>query len=394
MMSPIYALVIYEKRYLMKKFLLPLFALLLFIPLNTFAQNPINICINDYYLESDVDPVIDHNRVLVPIRVISENLGAQVEWNQKSKKVRIHFIPKGSQEEEILELTLNRKTLTVLFGGGGETQHHTMDVTPKVINNRVLVPIRFISEFMEKPVHWDQANQTVAIGEAYHPIQKRENLQIQWKGQTFPVRSLQIANRPFVSLPDFSQKMNWTYTIDRETYNFGGGGIGIILRDPSLGKKIIFHSRGTECDGVAIDTKNDYSVNQIYYNREFYIPLDELILGFRWNASYNPDHTLVSLQEKEDNVTYQLFYDLLDPSSSLEEIKYMRIPSKLYTVVYKNNHFVLMPMNRTLESYLNEWDHQIEQGISAYIEDDAHLYGCSVFFLNEENKTIIGIQAN
>ncbi|MDD7362818.1 MAG: copper amine oxidase N-terminal domain-containing protein [Peptoniphilus sp.] len=373
----------------MKKFLLSLFCLLLLLPLPAFAQNPIHLCINDFYVENDVDPIMENNRVLVPIRIVSEYLGAEVEWDQKSQMVWIHSY--GSNEKT-LELTINKKTVKVYSERG--TRIYTMDVKPKIVENRTLVPIRFVSELMDKPVTWDQANQTVAVGDSYHAIQRKGHLKVQWKGRSFPVKFLQIANRPFVSLRDFSEKMNWPYTIDRYTYDYGGGGIGLILTDPILDKKIIFHSRGTECDGVAISASDNYDANQVYYNKEFYIPLDELILGFHWNASYNEDKTQVSLIEKEDGVTYRLFYDLLDPSSSPEEYKYMHVPSTLYTIVYKNNHFTLVPMNRTIEDYTNELYTKIEQGLYSYREDDAHLYGCSVFVLDEENKTITGFQAN
>ena len=42
------------------------------------SLKPIEIYINDVKIESDVPPIIVDNRTLVPVRLVSENLGAEV----------------------------------------------------------------------------------------------------------------------------------------------------------------------------------------------------------------------------------------------------------------------------------------------------------------------------
>lgn len=42
-----------------------------------------------------------------------------------------------------------------------------LDVPPKIINGRTMVPVRFIAETMGLKVDWDAANRTVVIGEGY-----------------------------------------------------------------------------------------------------------------------------------------------------------------------------------------------------------------------------------
>ena len=54
--------------------------LIIFVSLSSFvlaAERPIEIYINEVEVDSDVPPVILNGRTLVPIRVISENLGAK-----------------------------------------------------------------------------------------------------------------------------------------------------------------------------------------------------------------------------------------------------------------------------------------------------------------------------
>jgi len=62
-----------------------------------FAASPIKLIIGGKEIAADVLPQIVNDRVLVPIRVISENLGAKVEWNEKTRTVTVE--PKEKAEE-------------------------------------------------------------------------------------------------------------------------------------------------------------------------------------------------------------------------------------------------------------------------------------------------------
>ncbi len=371
---------------MMKKFL-PLFLLIvLLMPISLSAQKEIKIFINGDYVNTDVAPYIDNERILVPIRVISESLGAKVQWIQKSNKIIIGFHSQNIDRTKYLELTLNQKNVNIL--DGNDYKHFTMDVSPKVINNRVLVPIRFVTELMEQVVSWDQENYTVAIGEDYSPIQKKESLQIQYRNKNFSVKTQSVRNKTLVSLKDLTQGMGWVYSIDRQTYNFGGGGLGIILTDSQLNRKIIFQPRGISCDGIYMNEEDNF-IPHLYVDNDYYVPLKELINGFHINSKYDTTKNLLTLSDNKDKTTYSLLYNLYTRDG-----KYKLVPSKLNHIVYKNNHYVLMPLNKTIEQYWNEKDALINQDAYQFIEDDAHLYEMNVFVLNPENKTITGIQAD
>lgn len=62
---------------------------LLVLPLGAFAagQSNIKVKINDQVLYFDVNPVIDNGRTLVPLRGIFENLGADVQWIAQTSTV-------------------------------------------------------------------------------------------------------------------------------------------------------------------------------------------------------------------------------------------------------------------------------------------------------------------
>lgn len=123
--------------------------------LNAFANNEINLWIDGNYVESDVAPFIEDSRTLVPLRVISENLGLEVEWNAKDKEVII------SQGEDYFVFLIGEN-----FYSKGDIKME-MDVAPKIVADRTFVPIRVIAELFDKDVNWDNANRTVVIGSGY-----------------------------------------------------------------------------------------------------------------------------------------------------------------------------------------------------------------------------------
>jgi len=103
----------------------------------------------------DQKPVINaDNRTLVPIRFISEALGAEVEWIALTRTVKINYQGKTI----LLEIGLKQ----ALVG----TSVVTLDTKAELINNRTMVPLRFVSECLSAKVEWDSANRAVYISTA------------------------------------------------------------------------------------------------------------------------------------------------------------------------------------------------------------------------------------
>ncbi|MBC9784653.1 copper amine oxidase N-terminal domain-containing protein [Heliobacterium chlorum] len=101
-----------------------------------------------------VQPVIENGRTLVPVRAITEALGATVQWNAGEQKVTI------TQDNKEIILTLGSNEALI----NGEKV--TIDVPGKVVNNRTFVPLRFISETLKKDVSFDPESQVVTIDES------------------------------------------------------------------------------------------------------------------------------------------------------------------------------------------------------------------------------------
>ena len=104
-------------------------------------------------LESDVPPVIYNNRTLVPIRVVSENLGAKISWDAKNAKVNI---VKGTKN-----ITLKINSSKVVVSGKEKTLPDK--VPAKLISDRTMVPLKFISDELGINVTWDNDNRVVIM---------------------------------------------------------------------------------------------------------------------------------------------------------------------------------------------------------------------------------------
>jgi len=140
----------------MKKAIATLIILLMSITFVTAAavpaQRDITVTIDGAKMEfPDQKPYIENSRTLVPVRFVTEALGAEVEWLQTEQKVRIQ---KGS---ELIELVIGQSKVKA----GSKTVQ--LDVPAKIKNSRTMVPLRFVSEALGAGVEWDQTTYTVSI---------------------------------------------------------------------------------------------------------------------------------------------------------------------------------------------------------------------------------------
>lgn len=115
--------------------------------------NSIGIYINNRKIETPDAPYIKDSRTLVPIRVISENLGVEVGWDNTNREVSLQ--KDGNQT--ILPLGKN------LYIQNGEEK--VTDIAPEIKNDRTYVPLRLIAELYGKQVNWDNASRSVLINE-------------------------------------------------------------------------------------------------------------------------------------------------------------------------------------------------------------------------------------
>jgi hypothetical protein len=109
------------------------------------------ILVNDVVQEIDVAPVIVNNRTLVPLRFISEALGASVLWDNSTKNVTV----------------INNKRWIDLWPGEDmmvvDGKAVDLDVPPQLKNNRTMLPLRAIAESLDLQVQWDPKSRRITL---------------------------------------------------------------------------------------------------------------------------------------------------------------------------------------------------------------------------------------
>ena len=109
-------------------------------------------------VEQEIDPgmgttpvIGENDRTLVPIRAIIEAMGGTVGWEKETQTVTLNY---GDDE---IQLVIN-SVIAYLNG-----EENMLDSAPVIINDRTMLPIRFIAESFKFDVDWNGNTQTVTI---------------------------------------------------------------------------------------------------------------------------------------------------------------------------------------------------------------------------------------
>ncbi len=109
------------------------------------------VVINGATIATTVAPYIENGTTMVPLRSISEYMGANVDWNPETRAIHIE---KGSRT---VDLTVGQVAAKI----NGETV--TASISPTIKNSYTMVPLRFIGEALDCQVAWDANTKTVII---------------------------------------------------------------------------------------------------------------------------------------------------------------------------------------------------------------------------------------
>lgn len=132
-----------------------------------YDVDTVNLIMGGKDVISDVPGMLFNGRTLVPVRFISESLGAEVSWNQEKREATI----KTEKKEIVLKIDSPR----VYVNG---TEHMLPDNVPAKLlgyegNFRTMVPLRFVSEQLGMEVGWIGETMTATINK---PLQKIKNI--------------------------------------------------------------------------------------------------------------------------------------------------------------------------------------------------------------------------
>ena len=107
----------------------------------------------------DVSPTIIEARTLLPIRFAATPLGADVGWKETDRKVTVLL---GTTK---IELWIG-ESKAVVNGQTVPIDADNPNVKPLILNDRTMLPLRFVTENLGCGVGWDEVTQKVTITKA------------------------------------------------------------------------------------------------------------------------------------------------------------------------------------------------------------------------------------
>ena len=98
-------------------------------------------------------PVVENDRTLIPLRGLFEKMGAEVNWDGSTCTASV------LKNDTILSFRINYYNADV----NGDIKY--MDVPARLVNDRTMIPLRFLSEELGYTVEWVQDTKTIIISD-------------------------------------------------------------------------------------------------------------------------------------------------------------------------------------------------------------------------------------
>ncbi len=118
---------------------------------HTYTGNTYTLKVNGTTLNCSVPPIIFNDYAVVPARDVFEHLGAMVTWYAPEQRVTVNY--NGSY----ISLYINN---TSVYRDGAK---ETMLIPPKIIDNKTMIPVRYVAESLGFDVVFDGATGTIHI---------------------------------------------------------------------------------------------------------------------------------------------------------------------------------------------------------------------------------------
>ena len=122
----------------------------------TVQASDITVKVNGEEIHPEMAPIIVEERTLVPLRAVSEALGCDVSWDADTKGITLC-------DGNNLYFTWIDKDHAFKTSATALEDTTVMDVSPTIMNDYTMVPLRAISEMFGATVNWDGGTSTVTI---------------------------------------------------------------------------------------------------------------------------------------------------------------------------------------------------------------------------------------
>ncbi|GMK36980.1 hypothetical protein PCCS19_00330 [Paenibacillus sp. CCS19] len=244
----------------MKRSIIALLSLLLVLSINlptSYASTPtIKLYLNGQKLSSPVAPQLMNQTTMVPIRVIAENLGADVVWDKKS---------------QIATLSNDTTTIVLPINGAYAILNGTtkpLEQSPIVIDGVTLLPIRFVAENFGLVVKWDAATYAVSLWRTTSDVSGSDpavdpNVPVLPPDQYPSLQSIQLVNNLLTIATDgsFSPSVSILTDPDRLVIDLPGVTFNGAISEP-------VDSTMGEVSNIAADNPNIVNIRYIMNDSE------------------------------------------------------------------------------------------------------------------------------
>lgn len=129
-------------------------------------------------------PIVIDNRTLIPVRFVSQSLGAEVLWSGETNTTKISL--DGN------EIIFTLDSLIYYING----QEKSLDVIPQIIKNRMFIPFRALAEALSYNVFWDESG-LIAVSKKELFDKKRDASLIEELEQSFYNYTSSDVQHPF-----------------------------------------------------------------------------------------------------------------------------------------------------------------------------------------------------
>ena len=128
----------------------------------SFVIGENKVSMNDEEIEVAASYMVD-DTTLVPLRVISEGLGADVNWDESENTITVE------KDGNVICLQIGSTTATI------NGTSYTLPAAAEIKDDTAMVPIRFISEAFNANVVWDKDTMKVTVSDGEEALAKIDN---------------------------------------------------------------------------------------------------------------------------------------------------------------------------------------------------------------------------
>lgn len=118
-----------------------------------YETSEAQIFYNGEKIEFDVLPIVENDRTLIPLRGLFEKMGAEVNWDGSTCTA------------SVLKNNANHSFKINFYNADVNGDIKYMDVPARLVNDRTMIPLRFLSEELGYTVEWDQDTKTIIISD-------------------------------------------------------------------------------------------------------------------------------------------------------------------------------------------------------------------------------------